>query len=90
MDLGGGATGVHVYEAASLGNLMPATADEAKSLIPSLKRFDDEDLTKMCNIVQRWPFPDQSARLGASPPRSCKICIYTSGRTSMPSLAFLG
>ena len=53
MDLGGGAPGVHVFEAASLGNLMPATADEAKSLIPSLKRFDDEDVTKMCQIVQR-------------------------------------
>eukprot|EP00285_Hemiselmis_virescens_P018133 CAMPEP_0173388170 /NCGR_PEP_ID=MMETSP1356-20130122/10549_1 /TAXON_ID=77927 ORGANISM="Hemiselmis virescens, Strain PCC157" /NCGR_SAMPLE_ID=MMETSP1356 /ASSEMBLY_ACC=CAM_ASM_000847 /LENGTH=141 /DNA_ID=CAMNT_0014345013 /DNA_START=142 /DNA_END=567 /DNA_ORIENTATION=+ len=45
---------VHGFEAASLGNLMPATADEAKSLITSLQRFDDEDVKQMCNIVQRY------------------------------------
>uniref|UniRef100_A0A6U2HTM3 RNA polymerase Rpb4/RPC9 core domain-containing protein n=1 Tax=Hemiselmis andersenii TaxID=464988 RepID=A0A6U2HTM3_HEMAN len=45
---------VHGFEAASLCNLMPATADEAKSLIASLKRFDDDDVTQMCNIVQRY------------------------------------
>ena len=48
-----GNLGVHGFEAASLGNLMPATADEAKSLIASLKRFDDADITALCNIVQR-------------------------------------
>jgi hypothetical protein len=46
--------GLHTFEAASLGNLMPANADEAKRLIPSLKKFDDSHIMDCCNVVQRY------------------------------------
>mmetsp|Transcript_28230 Transcript_28230/g.78965 ORF Transcript_28230/g.78965 Transcript_28230/m.78965 type:complete len:126 (+) Transcript_28230:129-506(+) len=34
-------------EVASLGNLFPETVEEAKTLIPSLERFDDEKLQEI-------------------------------------------
>jgi DNA-directed RNA polymerase subunit F len=38
------------FEIAALSNLCPETAEEAKSLIPSLaKRFDDEELQSVLN-----------------------------------------
>ncbi len=38
------------FEIAALGNLCPETAEEARSLIPSLaKRFDDSELQTILN-----------------------------------------
>mmetsp|Transcript_55891 Transcript_55891/g.114212 ORF Transcript_55891/g.114212 Transcript_55891/m.114212 type:complete len:139 (+) Transcript_55891:77-493(+) len=46
--------GASSFEAASLGNLMPANADEAKHLISSLSRHDDQLIESFCNVVQRY------------------------------------
>ncbi|KAJ1471748.1 HRDC-like protein [Baffinella frigidus] len=45
--------GLHTFEAASMGNLMPANAEEAKALIMSLTRFQDDEIQEFCNIVKR-------------------------------------
>ena len=37
------------FEFAVLVNLCPETAEEAKTLIPTLDRFDDEQVTQMVN-----------------------------------------
>uniref|UniRef100_A0A7S0MZZ5 RNA polymerase Rpb4/RPC9 core domain-containing protein n=1 Tax=Cryptomonas curvata TaxID=233186 RepID=A0A7S0MZZ5_9CRYP len=46
--------GLHSFEAASMGNLMPTNADEAKRLIASLTRLSDDDVRECCSIVQRY------------------------------------
>jgi hypothetical protein len=46
--------GLHSFEAASMGNLMPTNADEAKRLIASLSRLSDDDVRECCSIVQRY------------------------------------
>ncbi|XP_033097722.1 DNA-directed RNA polymerase II subunit RPB4-like [Anneissia japonica] len=44
---------LHKFEVASLANLCPDTADEARALVPSLEgRFDDEDLQEMMENIQ--------------------------------------
>lgn len=44
---------IHKFELAALANLCPETAEEAKSLIPSLEgRFDDEELTNLLDDIQ--------------------------------------
>jgi len=44
---------LHKFELASIGNLCPQLADEAKSLIPSLEgRFDDDELQQILDDIQ--------------------------------------
>jgi len=44
---------LHKFEMASLANLCPDSAEEAKSLIPSLEgRFDDEELTQILDEIK--------------------------------------
>jgi DNA-directed RNA polymerase II subunit RPB4 len=44
---------IHKFELAALANLCPETAEEAKSLIPSLEgRFDDEELSSLLDDIQ--------------------------------------
>jgi len=44
---------LHKYELASIANLCPETAEEAKSLIPSLEgRFDDEELQQILDEIK--------------------------------------
>ena len=44
---------LHKFELACLANLCPETAEEAKSLIPSLEgRFDDDDLQQLLDDIQ--------------------------------------
>jgi len=44
---------LHQFELAALANLCPETADEAKSLIPSLEgRFNDEELNTLLDDIQ--------------------------------------
>jgi len=50
-----GVTGnkLHKFEVATLANLCPETAEEAKSLIPSLQgRFEDDELTQMLEDIK--------------------------------------
>ena len=45
---------LHKYELAQLANLCPESAEEARSLIPSLEgpnRFDDEDLQEILDDI---------------------------------------
>ncbi|EZG67405.1 DNA-directed RNA polymerase II subunit RPB4 [Gregarina niphandrodes] len=42
------------FEMASIVNLMPATAEEAKALIPSLTRLSDEILSKVLADMARF------------------------------------
>ena len=44
---------IHKFEMAALANLCPESAEEAKSLIPSLEgRFDDEELGTLLEDIQ--------------------------------------
>lgn len=43
--------GLHQYELASLANLLPEFAEEAKSLIPSLDRFSNEELQVGSHLI---------------------------------------
>ncbi|GJQ69777.1 hypothetical protein Trydic_g22336 [Trypoxylus dichotomus] len=44
---------LHKFELAAIANLCPETAEEAKSLIPSLEgRFEDEDLQALLDDIQ--------------------------------------
>jgi len=44
---------LHKFELASLANLCPETAEEAKALIPSLEgRFEDEELQQVLDDIQ--------------------------------------
>ncbi|XP_022908415.1 DNA-directed RNA polymerase II subunit Rpb4-like isoform X2 [Onthophagus taurus] len=44
---------LHKFELAAIANLCPETAEEAKSLIPSLEgRFEDEDLQALLEDIQ--------------------------------------
>merc|ERR1711992_47558 len=44
---------LHKFELASLANLCPETAEEAKTLIPSLEgRFEDEELQAILDDIQ--------------------------------------
>jgi DNA-directed RNA polymerase II subunit RPB4 len=44
---------IHKFELAALANLCPETAEEAKSLIPSLEgRFDEEELNSLLDDIQ--------------------------------------
>ena len=44
---------LHKFELAALANLCPETAEEAKSLIPSLEgRFDEEELNSLLDDIQ--------------------------------------
>ncbi|CAB3987272.1 DNA-directed RNA polymerase II subunit RPB4 [Paramuricea clavata] len=44
---------LHKFELACLANLCPETAEEAKSLIPSLEgRFEDDDLQQLLDDIQ--------------------------------------
>jgi len=44
---------MHKFEMASLANLCPDTAEEAKSLIPSLQgRYGDDELTQMLEDIK--------------------------------------
>ncbi|ESO92732.1 hypothetical protein LOTGIDRAFT_190227 [Lottia gigantea] len=44
---------LHKFELAALANLCPESADEAKSLIPSLEgRFEDEELTQILDDIK--------------------------------------
>ena len=54
-ELPGGALGdrLHKFEVASLGNLRPSDAAAARTLIPSLSRFDDSDVRTMLITVAR-------------------------------------
>ena len=64
--------GLHTFEAASMGNLMPANAEEAKALIMSLTRFGDDEIQEFCNIVKRSTssHPSLPPSLAPSGPRS--------------------
>eukprot|EP00054_Salpingoeca_dolichothecata_P003143 m.25544 g.25544 ORF g.25544 m.25544 type:complete len:140 (+) comp13579_c1_seq2:43-462(+) len=47
--------GLHSFEQAALANLCPENADEAKTLIPSLKdRIDDEELAEILQDIQSF------------------------------------
>jgi len=37
-----------------MGNLMPTDVNEAKRMIASLSRFNDEEVSDFCSIVQRY------------------------------------
>ena len=50
---GDGGAKLHMYEVASLGNLRPSNPAAAKSLVPSLSRFDDSDVRAMLIVVGR-------------------------------------
>nr|CAH7729539.1 unnamed protein product [Callosobruchus chinensis] len=44
---------LHKFELAAIANLCPETAEEAKSLIPSLEgRFEDEELQALLDDIQ--------------------------------------
>ena len=44
---------IHKFELAALANLCPETAEEAKSLIPSLEgRFDEDELNGLLDDIQ--------------------------------------
>lgn len=44
---------LHKFELASVANLCPETAEEAKALIPSVEgRFEDEELQQMLSDIQ--------------------------------------
>lgn len=44
---------LHKFEVASLANLCPEAAEEAKALLPSLEgRFEDEELRIMLDDIQ--------------------------------------
>ena len=44
---------LHKFEIAALANLCPETAEEAKTLIPSLKnKIDDDELQKILEDIQ--------------------------------------
>ncbi|XP_071945956.1 DNA-directed RNA polymerase II subunit RPB4-like [Antedon mediterranea] len=44
---------LHKFEVASLANLCPDTAEEARALVPSLEsRFEDEDMQEMLDNIQ--------------------------------------
>ena len=44
---------IHKFELAALANLCPESAEEAKSLIPSLEgRFDEEELNSLLDDIQ--------------------------------------
>jgi DNA-directed RNA polymerase II subunit RPB4 len=43
---------LHPFEVASLANLNPTEVEEAKTLIPSLKRFMDDEVQKMLNDLE--------------------------------------
>merc|ERR1712142_1044618 len=44
---------LHKFELASLANLCPETAEEARKLVPSLEgRFDDEDLQQILDEIK--------------------------------------
>ncbi|KAH7821938.1 putative DNA-directed RNA polymerase II subunit RPB4 [Monocercomonoides exilis] len=43
--------GFHEYEQAQLANLTPETPEKARSLIPSLKRFDDDALIRVIQLM---------------------------------------
>jgi len=44
---------LHKFELAALANLCPESAEEAKSLIPSLEgRFDEEELNSLLDDIQ--------------------------------------
>eukprot|EP01138_Halocafeteria_seosinensis_P007450 gb/GECG01007615.1/.p1 GENE.gb/GECG01007615.1/~~gb/GECG01007615.1/.p1 ORF type:complete len:186 (+),score=44.68 gb/GECG01007615.1/:1-558(+) len=45
--------GLHPYELASLCNLNPGSVEEAKSLIPSLERFTDEDVQAAVEVLKK-------------------------------------
>eukprot|EP01112_Ceratiomyxa_fruticulosa_P008617 TRINITY_DN2231_c0_g1_i1.p1 TRINITY_DN2231_c0_g1~~TRINITY_DN2231_c0_g1_i1.p1 ORF type:complete len:140 (+),score=16.79 TRINITY_DN2231_c0_g1_i1:226-645(+) len=42
------------YEIAALGNLLPESSEEAKALIPSLSRMNDEDLESLLNDLTTY------------------------------------
>ncbi len=44
--------GLVEWEIASLANLCPDSADEAKSLIPSLKKLTDDELDSILSEIQ--------------------------------------
>lgn len=52
---------LHQYELTALTNLNPGTVTAAKSLIPSLDKFQDEEVEEMLKILRR-----ASAKYGAS------------------------
>lgn len=37
------------FEIASLANLLPETPEEAKALLPTLRKFDDDELQSILN-----------------------------------------
>eukprot|EP00375_Theileria_parva_P002247 XP_764925.1 DNA-directed RNA polymerase II subunit Rpb4 [Theileria parva strain Muguga] len=45
---------LHEFEMASLVNLLPKSADEAKSLIPSLCRIPDDKINKILELLESY------------------------------------
>ncbi|XP_055343364.1 DNA-directed RNA polymerase II subunit RPB4-like [Paramacrobiotus metropolitanus] len=43
---------LHQYELASLANILPESADEAKALIPSLDRFNNDELQELLDDMK--------------------------------------